>query len=229
MFVKRELADEARRLRREHAMPMKRIAASLGVSLGSVSRWTRDVELTPEQLEQLRMANPRFNQQLRGRGGRSRSARAVRVAAQDDGRARARDADGLHMRGCMLYWAEGSKSRNVAALTNSDPDLLKVFVDFLRRCHDVPDEKIALAVNCHLGNGLELDEIEAWWLEQLTLPASCLRAATVNRPSAASARRRGHVLPYGTARVSVCSVVIVQSIYGAIQEYAEIDRPEWLD
>jgi hypothetical protein len=37
------------------------------------------------------------------------------------------------------------------------------------------------------------------------------------------------VLPYGTARVSVCSVVVVQSIYGAIQEYAGIDRPEWLD
>jgi hypothetical protein len=40
--------------------------------------------------------------------------------------------------------------------------------------------------------------------------------------------RRGHVLPYGTARISRCSVVIVQSIYGAIQEYA-VDRPEWLD
>jgi transcriptional regulator with XRE-family HTH domain len=229
MFVKRELAEAARQLRRDEGMSMKRIAASLGVSLGSVSRWTRDVELTPEQQERLRESNPRFNQQLRGQRGRSRSARAVRLAAQQEGRALAMLGNGLHMRGCMLYWAEGSKSRNVAALTNSDPDLLKVYVDFLRRCYGVPDEKLALAVNCHLGNGLTVGQIESWWLERLGLPPSCLRGATVNQPSSASTRRRGHVLPYGTARVSVCSVVIVQSIYGAIQEYAGIDRPEWLD
>jgi hypothetical protein len=34
---------------------------------------------------------------------------------------------------------------------------------------------------------------------------------------------------YGTARVTVYSTAIVQSIYGAIQEYAGIERPEWVD
>ena len=116
----------------------------------------------------------------------------------------------------------------MAALTNSDPDLLRVFVDFLRRCYDVPTEKLALAVNCHTGNGLSVEQIEAWWLERLDLPATCLRAPTVNRPSSASSGRRGRVLPYGTARVSLCSVLVVQSIYGAIQHFAGIARTEWL-
>ena len=31
------------------------------------------------------------------------------------------------------------------------------------------------------------------------------------------------------ARIRVNSTFVVQSIYGAIQEYAGIDRPEWLD
>ena len=35
-------------------------------------------------------------------------------------------------------------------------------------------------------------------------------------------------LPYGTCRLSVHSTAIVQHIYGAIQEYAGFDRPEWL-
>ena len=51
----------------------------------------------------------------------------------------------------------------------------------------------------------------------------------VNRPSSASRRLKGNILPYGTARVRVNSTFLVQSIYGAIQEYAGIDRPEWLD
>jgi transcriptional regulator with XRE-family HTH domain len=229
MFVKRELASQARVLRQEEGMSMKNIAASLGVAVSSVSRWTRDIELTDAQQERLRQANPLFNGQHRGQAGRSRSARAVRAKAQADGRRLAQRADPLHIQGCMLYWAEGSKRRNQAILTNSDLDLLRVFVRFLRECYAVPDEKLALSVNCHLTNDLSLEEIERWWLARLALQPSNLRKATVNRPSSASALRRGHVLPYGTARVSVCSVQVVQSIYGAIQEYSGIDRPEWLD
>ena len=50
----------------------------------------------------------------------------------------------------------------------------------------------------------------------------------MNHASSASRWRR-NVLIYGTARLSVCSTFLVQSIYGAIQEYAGFDRPEWLD
>ena len=129
----------------------------------------------------------------------------------------------------MLYWAEGSKTRNAAQLVNADADLLGTFLAFLRSCYDVADDRIAFSVNCFLGNGLTLDEIQQWWLARLGLPASCLRKAVVNRPSSASKRLKGHILPYGTARIAVHSTFIVQSIYGAIQEYAGIDRPEWLD
>jgi hypothetical protein len=127
----------------------------------------------------------------------------------------------------MLFWAEGSKARNNATLTNSDPDLLLVFRRFLRQCYAVPDERLAFSVNCFLGNGLSLEEIEAHWLDALELPRSCLRAATVNTPSSAS-RKRGRTLVHGTGRLSVSSTAVVQSIYGAIQEYAGFDRPEWL-
>jgi hypothetical protein len=36
-------------------------------------------------------------------------------------------------------------------------------------------------------------------------------------------------LPYGVCELSVGSAKYMQHIYGAIQEYAGIDRPEWLD
>jgi hypothetical protein len=50
----------------------------------------------------------------------------------------------------------------------------------------------------------------------------------VNRPSRASKGIR-RPLVHGTAEVRVGSTWIVQSIYGAIQEYAGFERPEWLD
>jgi hypothetical protein len=139
----------------------------------------------------------------------------------------ARAGDPLHRSGCFLYWAEGTKDRNRVSLTNADPDLLLTFRRFLAECYAVPDERIAFSVNCFLGNGLTLEEIEAHWLDVLGLPRTCLRASAVNRPSSAS-RRRGRTLVYGTGRLAVSSTAVVQSIYGAIQEYAGFDRPEWL-
>jgi transcriptional regulator with XRE-family HTH domain len=219
--------DEARRLRREQGLAMRDIAARLGVAVSTVSVWTRDIPLTAEQHERLRQANPIYNQQLRGQEGRSASARAARLAAQEHGRAEARRGDRLHLQGCMLFWAEGSRRRNSVVFTNSDVAMHRVFVRFLRCC-GVADEQIALTVNCHLNNGLSLVEIEAWWLTELGLPAACLRRASVNRPSSASRWRR-NVLVYGTASLRVHSTSLVQSIYGAIQEYGGFERPEWLD
>ena len=103
------------------------------------------------------------------------------------------------MTGCMLYWAEGSKRRNDVEFTNSDPDMVRKFVEFLSRCYGVAPDDVRLTLNVHLDNGLRL-----------------------------GARTR-RSLPYGTARVVVHSRFVVQSIYGAIQEYAGASRPEWID
>ena len=129
--------------------------------------------------------------------------------------------------GCMLYWAEGSRSRNQLAFTNADPEMVDLFVHFLRRCYSVDDERIGLRVNVHLGNGLTLEEIEGWWLQRLGLPRRSLRRSTVNRPSRASQRKR-RTLPYGTVCIVVSSTALVQSVLGAVQAYAGLQRPDWL-
>jgi predicted transcriptional regulator len=229
VFVKTRERELARRLRAEQGLPVKEIAGLVGVSVGSVSLWVRDVALTAEQQAALDARNPVRSGQRRGTVNNSRRCRDVREAAQTHGRELARRHDPLHVQGCMLYWAEGAKRRNSVILSNADAGLVEVFIRFLRACYGVTDERVTLSVNCFLGNGLTIDEIHDWWLRQLELPALCLRAPSVNRLSSASKRLKGHVLPYGTARVAVHSTFIVQSIYGAIQEYAGIDRPEWLD
>jgi len=128
----------------------------------------------------------------------------------------------------MLYWAEGSRTRNLVGLTNSDPAMLRHFLRFLERCYDVALERVRLTVNCHLGNGLSLAEIEEWWLRELALPRACLRKATVDRVSSQSQRKRNTLL-YGTASIRLHSTFISQSIHGAIQEYGGFSRPEWVD
>jgi transposase-like protein len=138
VFVKLVEREEARRLRREEGLAIKAIARTLSVSSSSVSRWVRDVALTAQQLDALREANPIFNGQRTGTARSSANARARRVEAQQHGRALAALAEPLHRTGCMLYWAEGARSRNHVVFTNADADMLCVFREFLRRCYAWP-------------------------------------------------------------------------------------------
>ena len=129
----------------------------------------------------------------------------------------------------MLYWAEGDKgSKNAARLSNSDPEVLRFFLRFLRTYFDVPDEK--LRVTCHLfaDHIARQREIEQFWLDICDLPDRCLCKSFVNVYSKHSQRKRVNKLPYGTARVTVHSTEVVQSIFGSIQEYGGFERPEWL-
>jgi hypothetical protein len=229
VFVKTEERERARLLRHDQGLTVKEIAGIVGVSVSSVSLWVRDVPLTLEQEAALDARNPVRNGQRRGTVNNSRRCREIRRAAQAHGRERARTGDPDFLAGCMLYWAEGAKRRNTVVFTNADGDLLAVFLRFLRSCYAITDDRVTLSVNCFLGHGLTVEAIQQWWLDRLDLPACCLRMPAVNRVSSASKRLKGHILPYGTARLTVHSTFIVQSIYGAIQEYAGIERPEWLD
>jgi transcriptional regulator with XRE-family HTH domain len=71
-------------------------------------------------------------------------------------------------------------------------------------------------------------EVEDFWLDVVALPRTCLTKSTVNRYSSWSNRKRLNVLPYGTCRLSAHRTQLVQSIFGAIQEYGGFERPEWL-
>ena len=228
VFVKLAEHAEAIRLRKELGWPMNKIASELHVAKSTVSLWVRDVPVTPDQVERLKQQNPAFNAQLRGQNRRREQARTIRMGYQQEGRERARNHDPLHAQGCMLFWAEGSRRRNSVILTNSYPDMLAFFLRFLRTCYGVSDRRIRLSCNCFLNNGLSRTQIESYWLDYLELPREALCKTIINRLSRASGGTK-RTLPYGTARVTVHSTEIVQSIYGAIQEYADFNRSAWLD
>ena len=117
---------------------------------------------------------------------------------------------------------------NVAQITNSDAELLRLFAKFLRHYFDVPDEKFRLKCNLFADHLDRQRAIEQYWLDALELPDSCLTKSTVNVYSRASGRTRKGKLPFGTCRVTVCNVKIAQHLFGAIQEYGGFDRPKWL-
>lgn len=217
----------ARELRRREGSSIKEIARRLGVSQSSVSIWVRDVELTPQQLETLRQ---RVSDGRRsGRAIVAARRRHERCEFQESGRSLARRAEPLHVAGCMLFWAEGSRSRNTVRFTNSDPQMVRLFVRFLQTYVEVRDEDLRVTCNLFADHLTRQQDIERFWLDTLGLPLSCLCRSTLNTYSKHSKKKRQNRLPYGTCRIAVSRTSVVQSLYGSIQEYAGFERPEWLD
>jgi predicted transcriptional regulator len=224
--MKTEEQRRARELRAE-GCSVKEIERHLGVARSSVSRWVKDVQLGDEQRRALaaRVTEGRLQAAER----KARAARLVRAEHQQEGRRLARERDASYAAGCMLYWAEGEKSRCRLSVSNSDVDLLRLFVGFVRDHFDVPDDK--MRIHCHLfADHLERQvEIEEFWLTALGLPPARLGKSVVNTYSKYSEKKRKNKLPHGTCKLTVNSTKVVQTVFGSIQEYGGFERPEWLD
>jgi len=224
--MKTEEQRRARELRAD-GCSVKEIERRLRVARSSVSRRVKDIHLGDEQRRALaaRVTEGRLQATER----KARAARLLRAEYQQEGRRFARERGGSYAAGCMLYWAEGEKNRCKLSVSNSDVDLLRFFVGFVRDHFDVPDDK--MRIHCHLfADHLERQrEIEHFWLTALGLPPARLGKSVVNTYSKYSRKKRKNKLPYGTCKLTVYSTRIVQTIFGSIQEHGGFDRPGWLD
>ena len=203
---------------------MRMIEQQLGVARSTVSLWVREIELSDHQRAEIAVRGASARSQAR-----SAYYRARRRRFQEEGRDAARRGEPLHVAGCMLHWAEGSRHRNDVTFVNSDPSMLELFARFLRCYFDPPETSLKLTCNLFADHEERQREIEDFWLTTVRLPRTRLARSIVNNYSRASKRTRIGRLPYGTCRLTFHSTRAVQHIWGAIQEYGGFERPAWLD
>lgn len=217
--MKKDKALQAKELRK-NGKSIREIANELNVAKSSVSVWVRDIPLSKEQLENL----------CKPRGFNYKFFRNKRAEYQKEGINKAKEKDINHAIGCMLYWAEGTKARNTLSFTNSDVNVHKTFLCFLRKYFNIPNNKIAISVNCYLDHGLSIDQIYNYWIDALELKDCVINKASIRDPlrSSFSSGKKTSKLKYGVLRISTGNSQILQHIYGAIQEYCGFQNELWL-
>jgi len=215
--------DEARSLRQQ-GMSVREIAKVLNISLSTASIWVRDITLSEDQVEKLKANQRLYGAQNAGAASNRENGRKRRTLYQEDGKIKAREMRPLHMMGCMLYWAEGAKSRNRIYFANSDPNMHKLFIRFLREELNVSDSEITIYIHCHTSDPEKMHEIEDFWLNCLNLARSNHRKTYIKKGS----EIQHSILEHGVCGVGVYRTDLVQHIFGAIQEYGGFDNPDWL-
>lgn len=220
--MKLDEKEKARTLRMQ-GLSLKQIAKDLQVAKSSVSLWVRDISLSDEH-----------RQALKKRGGagtdysqRTKAFRDKRAEYQSYGARLVRVSDPDFIAGCMLYWAEGAKNKNSLKFVNSDFNMIMFFKKFLEKYFNLGDADFKISLNFFTDLHSK-KEVEAFWLGFLKLPESCLNKSIINYHSNYSNKKRKNKLEYGVCALVVNKTYVVQSIFGAIQEYIGFSNAGWL-
>lgn len=219
---------QARELRKQ-GWSLLEIANKLHVAKSSVSNWVRNIKLTPKQKKRLDDKRIKFAAQGGKRGNRkvARKHREIRQSYQQKGYEEA-DYSWLHVAGCMLYWAEGTKGKNAISFSNSDKDMHLFFLRFLREYYNIKDNQIRVHCNTAKHANKSVEEIEEFWMKVLGLSRECFVKTTIAERGIKKIKHKDGY--YGVCRISVNNTELVQKIYGSIKKYAgiNINDERWL-
>ena len=119
--------------------------------------------------------------------------------------------------GLILYWCEGDKSTKgiyKVAVTSTNSNILRLFIDWLIRYYAVERELIKLRL--HIWEELNEYEAKSYWSKKLCIP---IRNFTKSYIKPKGGRKKIHI--YGVCRASIQSKVIHSKIMQEIKEEFE--------
>ncbi|MFD9633340.1 hypothetical protein [Streptomyces violascens] len=186
--AKDDLRARARELRME-GMTYDQIQVELGCSKSSISLWVRDLPRPePRYTEEERRAL--MNQGLAQlRAAQDEERQATKAAARDEiGKLSDRE---LFLVGVGLYWAEGAKDktyrrREVLQFINSDPDMIKVYLNWLNLL-GVSRDRLHFRLSIH--ESADVTEAERFWAELAGIDASTFKRATLKKHNPHTTRK----------------------------------------
>ena len=122
----------------------------------------------------------------------------------------------LLIAGCMLYWAEGYKTDKSAGIdfANSDPNMQKLFVRFLRQICNVTESRIRVQLYCH--HGADVQSQISYWNDLLSIPKDQFTKPYINPKTALDKKDK---MPYGLVHIRYYDKKLLQQIMSWIQEY----------
>lgn len=194
----KELAIKLRR----QGLSYKDILKQIPVAKSSLSLWLSDLPLTEEEKRYLKtrknsnISRGRINAATANRRNRLKREQIFLIEARKEFLSFSSDPF-FHV-GVALYWAEGAKRNSFFAFTNSDTDMIKLFVRWIERFVDVSRANLHLQLYIHKPYAHE--NCEEYWARELDVPKDTFRK-TIFKPHRSLVKKRPNYK--GCLRISV--------------------------
>lgn len=212
---------EKARILRKKGYSINQIMKETGFSKASISLWVRDIILTKKQRKGLSERGRSLESIYRRRMSRLFNEQRKRKIIIDEAK---KDFNNISIRelkliGIILYLGEGTKTqKGTVAVTNSDPDVIKIMLRFLREVCEVPENK--LRGHIHTFTSANIEKTERYWSNLTGIPRKQFYK-TYAKPSIASLQKR-KTLPFGTFDLSVNNIKLFLTIMGWIEKVKEL-------
>jgi len=151
-------------------MSYSQIKEELGISKSTLSGWLRDMPLSDERINELRANSPqrieRYRNTMKKKDDAKKEAAYEKISKML-GKFSDRE---ILIAGLFLYWAEGGKTRTAAVdLTNTNPDMLVFFIDWLKL---FGVKRSALKAKIHIYSDMNVERQINFWAKKLRLNKS---------------------------------------------------------
>jgi hypothetical protein len=204
------------KLMRKAGKGIREISKELGLAKSSVSGWCKGIVLTDSQLERLKAKRPDKNYgAIANKVKREVEVDAIRLRAKLDFDKIQKDESRRIDDVCTaLYWAEGAKRNSKQVdFTNSDPEMARLIMWWLRNIHKVPESKFRAAIYYHLGQD-EL-EIKKYWSEITGISLQNFHKSIFKKEGTG---HRKNLLYNGTCKIRVCNCDLLHKILANIEQ-----------
>lgn len=211
---------------REKALALRRQGKSysqikkiLKVSKGTLSYWLRDYPLSKEKIRELRDWNEQRIERFRETMRRKREDRLQKTYKAEKKILLPLTKREFYLTGLLLYWGEGTKSqRHTLSVSNTDPVVIKFFIQWVNKCLFVSKEKIRIYL--HLYNDMNVDKEIKYWSEELRIPLSQFSRPYIKKTSSKRINHKG-TFGHGTCNAIIYSVPLTEKVLMGIKAISD--------
>lgn len=118
----------------------------------------------------------------------------------------------LYITSIALYWGKGSKTGNTVAIANSDPELILVFLTFLRKICKVDEKRLHILIHYHLDQNE--GDLVTFWSTFTKIERSQFYVGTIHKKVQKSSTKR---LKFGTISLRYADSLLLRDILERIE------------
>ncbi|HEX6977227.1 MAG TPA: helix-turn-helix domain-containing protein [Patescibacteria group bacterium] len=174
-MAKYELRLKAREMRKR-GKSVKKISEELHISKSTASIWVRDIILSVRQLEELKKSMIKGSELGRVKGALIQKERRLKLIAEcnKEGSKTIQNISKreLFLTGLALYWAEGSKKDGRLTFCNSDPNVIKFMIKWLKESFGIDKDRLVLRVGINEMHKEREEVVKKYWSELTGIPLS---------------------------------------------------------
>jgi len=206
-FSKRLKAEELRK----NGLSYSEIKKVVPAAKSTLSRWLKDIELTGEQKQ--RLSGLQATAYLGAKKNQAKSLahhKDIRDVAKKEALALINEP--LFIAGLMLYWEEGDKRSGRIQFSNSDPDMIRLMMKWLRKFCKVSETRFRIGLFLHTLHIRE--DCLKFWSEVTDVPLNQFNKPYI-KPTIYSNRK--NKLYEGTCVIKVHSKELLSKVLGWLE------------